>query len=420
LLTISNLFRYEGRSRHSGKRIDISSFNQPLHLDIAEQTLDVQGLATYESIVDFTLPLGFLPTVTPELKHITIGGATVGVGIETNSYRYGFVHDGLLEADVLLLDGSVVLCTPNNEYADLFYGLPNSYGTLGYILRAKIQLRTALAYVELHTQAFSEHKAFLAAMQHAASARTIDYVEGLVYGSHELYLVTSRETNQPHDLTSIYGSTIFYKAISQPGTVCVTTKDYIFRYDPEWFWAIPESPLYAFFRSYAPRACRNSAFYAHYVAWQRALSAKLPYISFEDDRLEQLIQDWEVPWKHASALLQYALDSLDLDGKPLLAAPLKTPARAAHYPMLSDELYLNLGSYNYVKKQAGKPAYASTKAMDEFCFKHDGIKMLYSTTFLDEPAFNRIYNGAHYAKLKQKYDPHARSPTLYEKVVKAR
>ena len=43
----------------------------------------------------------------------------------------------MLELDVLLGDGRVVSCTPDNAHADLFFGFPNSYGTLGYALRVK-------------------------------------------------------------------------------------------------------------------------------------------------------------------------------------------------------------------------------------------------------------------------------------------
>src|SRR5665213_3105688 len=119
--TVSNLFRYEGREQSNARIVDLSQFNKPLYIDESKQTLEVQGLTTFESIVDFTLPQGFLPLITPELKHITVGGATVGIGIESNSFRYGFVHDSLLEADVLLPDGRIVTCSQNNEYADLFY-----------------------------------------------------------------------------------------------------------------------------------------------------------------------------------------------------------------------------------------------------------------------------------------------------------
>ncbi|HUC20692.1 MAG TPA: FAD-binding oxidoreductase, partial [Candidatus Polarisedimenticolaceae bacterium] len=415
----SNLFRYEGRRQAASRLIDLRHFNQPLYLDPSAGTLDVQGLTTFEDIVDFTLPHGLVPVITPELKHITIGGATVGIGIETNSFRYGFVHDSLLEADVLLPHGEVVTAAANNEYADLFHGLPNSYGTLGYILRAKIKLHPVKPYVLLTTERYHSINMLVAAMDKASKNPRYDYLESMAYAADELYLTTVRHTDQPQNLKSIYGPNIFYRQISQTGIISLRIKDYMFRYDPEWFWALPDSGFYQLFRRFAPKSMRNSGFYARSAALQGKLAAKLPFIPGEDENLELLIQDWEVPWKHAEALLSFAFDNLDLAGRPLMSAPVKTPGLATSYPMDKNQPYLNLGSYSFVKKQPGKPAYHSTKIMDKFTFAHDGIKMLYSTTFLSEAEFKRIYNDATYRKLKAKYDPNKLLPTLYEKTVKA-
>lgn len=410
--TISNLFRYKGRQKRNVREVDLRNFNQVLFLNSKQETLEVQGLATFESIVDFTLQYGLTPTVTPELKHITIGGATLGIGIETNSYRHGFVHDSLLEADILLPSGSVVTCRPNNEYADLFHGLPNSYGTLGYILRAVIKLEPAKKYVRLHTEQFQTTRSLLQAMKKATKNKKIDYIESLIYSKDELYLTTSQQSDDAEVITNIYGKTIFYREVSRTGDITLTMKDYLFRYDPEWFWAIPDTPLYNTLRAFAPKRFRNSGFFNRFYR----LSTK---IGGEDTTIEHLIQDWEVPWKHSQAILDFAFNEIDLSGKPLMAAPLVSPAKATGYPMKPNDLYLNLGSYNFVQKQPDQEPYHHTKIMDEFCFNHDGIKMLYSTTFLDEKTFNHLYNGKKYMALKRKYDPKKLLPTLYEKAVKA-
>jgi FAD/FMN-containing dehydrogenase len=136
--------------------LSLGDFNGVIALDSEAGTLEVEGLATFETIVSYTLPRGFLPLVAPELKHITIGGATVGIGIESTCFKYGFVHDSVLEADVLLPNGTVVTCTPDNEHAELFAALPNSYGTLGYILRAKIALHRADSHVHLRIERYND------------------------------------------------------------------------------------------------------------------------------------------------------------------------------------------------------------------------------------------------------------------------
>ena len=97
-------------------------------------------MTTYEDLVAATLAHGTLPTVVPELKTITLGGAAAGVGIEASSFRYGLVHEALIEFDVLTGGGRVLTCRPDNEHRNLFYGFPNSYGTLGYALgRLKVR-----------------------------------------------------------------------------------------------------------------------------------------------------------------------------------------------------------------------------------------------------------------------------------------
>src|SRR5256885_3283163 len=131
----SNLFR--DRSEGSKQRLDLHDFCHVIHVDAAQGWVDVEGLCTYEDLVAGTLPHGVMPAVVPQLKTITIGGASAGVGIEATSFRHGLVHDTLLEMDVLLPHGELVTCAPGNERRDLFFGFPNSYGTLGYALRLR-------------------------------------------------------------------------------------------------------------------------------------------------------------------------------------------------------------------------------------------------------------------------------------------
>jgi len=413
--TISNLFRYDGRDKADRREVDLRDFNKPLHIDTKRKTLEVQGLTTFEQIVDFTLPFGFAPLITPELKRITVGGAIVGIGIETNSYKFGFVHDGLLEADVLLPDGRIVTASETNEHKDLFHALGNSYGTLGYILRATIKLRPVKKFVKLDTVQAKNTRELVSLMNKTAKDPSIDYMESMIYGKDQLYFTTGKDTNTAKDVTSIYGQTVFYRQISKPGTIYLTTKEYLFRYDPEWFWAIPETKTYSLFRSVAPRRMRSSAFYARYLALQEKLGN-----AGTNERLEKLIQDWEVPMKYAEELLDYALDNLSLDGKPLMSAPTKTTHDNTIYPMPKNQLYLNLGSYSFVERKPTDSPYHHTRIMDDFTFAHDGIKMLYSSTFLDEKSFDARYGGKAYKQLKKKYDPKSLAPTLYQKAVRAR
>ena len=412
--TISNLFRYIPRD-HGGSGLSLSDFNNIIAVDVGRKTLDVEGLATYESVVDSTLTHGLLPLVTPELKHITVGGATVGIGIESTGFRHGFVHDGLIEAEVLLPDGRMVLCNGTDRHTDLFYALPNSYGTLGYILRARIKLLSAKRYVHVRTSTFNGLDEYLEAMRLATEKADNDFVEGLFFSADQYYLMVSRFMDDTPYVDDILRKEVFYKLVQRAPDVYLTTKDYIFRYDPEWFWNIPESMPYQIFRKYAPRRLRNSGFYTRYCEWERAWEQFLPWQRKNDK--EPLIQDWEVPWENARDLVTYALKNVDLDGKPWVAVPIKTPASPTLYPIRANQLYFNLGCYCQVNKVPGRENYHYTKVMDRRCFELDGLKMLYSSSFLSRGEFERLYNGAAYSRLKAIYDPQGKAYTLYEKTV---
>ena len=160
---------------------------------------------------------------------------------------------------------------------------------------------------------------------------------------------------------------------------------------------------------------RNSGFYKRYVDTKNRLLGRVG-VDTEGDE-EPLIQDWEVPWEEARELTRYALDHVELGGKPWIVTPIRTPATPTIYPIRANTLYYNLGCYCQVKKRPDKGDYYYTRIMDEKCFALGGIKMLYSSTFLSQPEFERRYNGEGYRRVKARYDPQGAFPALYEKCV---
>jgi len=410
--TTSNLFRYTPRTSQSNS-IYLADFHHVLHIDTQAMTAEVEGLSTIATVVDATLAHSLLPKVSPELRHITIGGATVGIGIESSCARYGFVHDMLIEADILLGDGRIVTCSADNEYADLFHALPNSYGSLGYILRAVISLIPAKPFVKITNQRYHNSQDYLAAMQHTV-IEGHEFVEGLFFKKDEFYLTTAELVDDAPKTVNIFRS-IYYKQLRQDNTLFLRTKDYIFRYDPDWFWNVPETGFYRLFRKFAPIPMRSSKFYNRYCTvknrWLKRFKLN------KDDGTEQLIQDWEVPWDKAQSLIDFALDKVDLHDKPWVALPIRTPHQPTIYPVKANTLYFNLGCYCLTPRPKDDQPFYYTKIMDRQCFDLNGLKMLYSSTFIDEAEFNTIYNGQAYAQLKQKYDPHGFLPSLQTKVL---
>ncbi|MFM8352038.1 MAG: FAD-binding protein, partial [Actinomycetales bacterium] len=145
----SNLFR--PRSKSSTPGLDVAAFDGVLQVDPSTRTAQVLGMTTYEHLVDATLAFGLMPMCVPQLRTITLGGAVTGLGIESASFLYGTPHESVLEMDILTGAGELLTVTgaDNDPNRELFYGFPNSYGSLGYALRLQIELAPVKPYVHL-------------------------------------------------------------------------------------------------------------------------------------------------------------------------------------------------------------------------------------------------------------------------------
>ena len=385
--TISNLFRYQPRGA-AARRLSLGEFNHVLALDTRGRTVEVEGLTTYETVVRYCLAHGFLPLVAPELKHITVGGATVGIGIESTCYRYGFVHDGLREADVLLPGGTIVTARADNEHADLFAALPNSYGTLGYILRAKIALHRARPVrAPAHAEIRRRRPRYLEAMRVATESPDLQFVEGLFFEDGRYFLMTGRFVDRVPECDDIVRKNVFYRLVE-------TRRD-IYLDDLRLHLSLRPRLVLERARDGRSSTCSaatrpsSGATRRSTRSTSRSRAKLLGSLGIRDDRMEPLIQDWEVPWRHGEELIRFAIDNVDLAGRPWAAVPIKAPRQPTLYPIKPNELYFNLGCYCQVQRPAGMEPYHYTKILDRKCFELGGIKMLYSSSFLSEAEFDR-------------------------------
>ena len=180
----SNLFRDVPPA--SPPRIDLRHFDEVIAVDPAAGRVDAEGMTSYADLVDATLAHGAMPCVVPQLKSITLGGALAGVGIEATSFRHGLVHDTVTAFDVLTGDGRIVHCTPDNEHRALFYGFPNSYGTLGYALKVTARTLPVRPFVALEHRRYAEADECFADVARRAPTTELDFLDGVAFAPDEL------------------------------------------------------------------------------------------------------------------------------------------------------------------------------------------------------------------------------------------
>ncbi|PZP57662.1 MAG: hypothetical protein DI596_08745, partial [Azospira oryzae] len=229
----SNLFR--DRREEPKQRLDVREFDTVLQVDPAAGLIDAEGMVTYERLADMALACGVMPAVVPQLKSITLGGAVAGVAIESSAFRYGLVHETVEELEVLTGDGRVVVARRDNEHRELFYGFPNSYGTLGYALRLKVKAVPVKRYVRLEHRRFSGADAFfgeLGALCHS----DLDFIDGTVFARDEMYLTVGRFVDQAPYTSDYSFEHIYYRSIRSRSEDYLAVRDYLWRWDTDWFW----------------------------------------------------------------------------------------------------------------------------------------------------------------------------------------
>ncbi len=340
----TNLFR--PRTAATGPGLDCSGLTAVLEVDPAAGTATVQGMATYETIVEATLARGVLPLVVPQLRTITLGGAVTGLGIEASSFRNGLPHESVRAMDILVGTGEIVTATPDGPHAELYRTFPNSYGSLGYAVSLTIDVEPVAPFVRLRHIAFDDLDALVEAVRAIVDARAwrgepVDFLDGVVFGRHAAYLTLGRwesrldAAERPSDYA---GQRIYYRSIPARQTDVLTVRDYLWRWDTDWFWCSRafgvQRPLV---RRVWPRRFKRSDIYQRIVGVENRhhLAARVERWRGRPAR-ERVVQDVEIPLARTADFLDWFLREVPIEPVWLCPVALREPGLvpgAAPWPL---------------------------------------------------------------------------------------
>jgi FAD/FMN-containing dehydrogenase len=430
----SNLFRPRTAGPQAG--LDVSGLDGVLSVDPAARTADVQGMCTYERLVAACLPHGLMPKVVPQLKTITLGGAVTGLGIESSSFRNGLPHESVLEMDVLTGDGQLRTVSPD-QHPDLFYGFPNSYGSLGYTVRLRIELDPVRPFVALRNVRFADLDELTAAIGQICAERRwdgepVDFLDGVVFGPGQAYLCLGRWVDSAAeagvDTASDYtGQQIYYRSIPARERDCLTVADYLWRWDTDWFWCSGafgvQNPV---IRRLWPARYRRSDFYHRLISLDHRfkVAEKIDRVRRQPPR-ERVVQDVEIPLERTPDFLRWFADQVGMSPVWLCPLQLRESARDQLdstkpwplYPLSPGQIYVNVGFWGTVAITDGRVDGDVNRLVEAAVAEHAGHKSLYSDAYYDRQTFAAVYGGETYAVLKDRYDPGHRLTGLYEKAV---
>ena len=110
-----------------------------LGVDAARRVVRCEPLVTVQRLVEALVPQGWIVPIVPEIGDLTVGGLVMGGGIESTSHKYGLWQNICHSYELVLADGSIVVCSREQD-PDLFYAIPWSYGTLGFLTAVEIDI----------------------------------------------------------------------------------------------------------------------------------------------------------------------------------------------------------------------------------------------------------------------------------------
>jgi FAD/FMN-containing dehydrogenase len=295
-------------------------------------------------------------------------------------------------------------------------------------LRLRIELEPVSPYVHLRHLRFADVGACTDAIAALCASpvhdgETVAFLDGMWVGDNEVYLTLGSWADDAPRTSDYTGRGIYYRSIQQRGDDWLTVRDYLWRWDTDWFWCSrgfgAQQPVV---RALWPKPLLRSNVYWKLVALERRYGVKrrIDTARGKPD-IEYVIQDVEIPVDRLPEFLAFLHTQTGMS--PVWLCPLKQRDRDAHwdlYPLDPDTLYVNVGFWGGVDLPRGEHEPFHNRAIERAVADLGGHKSLYSTAFYPEDEFWASYGGPTYDVLKKTYDPDARLLDLYAKTVQRR
>ncbi|KOB78329.1 24-dehydrocholesterol reductase, partial [Operophtera brumata] len=161
------------KSSFTNIRVDLVDV---LEVDTTNMTVRCEPLVTMGQLSRTLAPLGLALAVVPELDQLTVGGLVMGTGVETSSHEHGLFQHICQQYELVLADGSV------DEIPDLYYAVPWSYGTLGFLTSVVIKVVPAKKYVRVQYHPYNSLDELVKRFsEEALKKNPHQFVEALLY-----------------------------------------------------------------------------------------------------------------------------------------------------------------------------------------------------------------------------------------------
>lgn len=411
----------------SHRKIDIGLYDV-LEIDAQRSIVRVEPLVSMGQLSRMLISQGWTLPVVPELDSLTVGGLIMGFGVETSSHKYGLFQHICEAFEIVTAEGKRVKCSAS-ENPELFYQIPWSHGTLGFLVSAELKIIPVKKFVRVHYQPVQSLAHLVRVFEQASrDTENNDFVEALVYGRDEAVIMTGKfadATGQDGHLNAIgkWYKPWFFKHVqsylqsNKEGVEYLPVRDYYHRHTRSYFWAMEEIIPFG-----------NHPIFRALLGW--ALPPRIELLKYTETRTTQrlrekhhVVQDMLVPMRFLETSIDYFDRHFNL--YPLWLSPMAIknnggqggfvqPYKAQNGEI--DELYVDIGAYGTPAKSGFDNAEA-LPLLEKFVIEHHGYQALYARTFMSREDFRSMFDHSGYDRIRD-HLPYCRQAfdEVYDKV----
>uniref|UniRef100_A0ACD6AQU4 Uncharacterized protein n=3 Tax=Avena sativa TaxID=4498 RepID=A0ACD6AQU4_AVESA len=437
------------RARHF--EVDLSAFRNILEIDADRMVAKVEPLVNMGQLTRATCPMNLSIAVVSELEDLTVGGLINGYGIEGSSHIYGLFSDTVVAVEMVLADGRVVRATKDNEHSDLFYGVPWSQGTLGFLVSAEIKLIRIKEYMRVtytpvrgSLREMAQDYADAVAPTDPSKA-TADFVEGLVFSESEGVMMTGvyasgeearRKGNKINNVGWWFKPWFYQHAqtalVRGKGEFVeyIPTRQYYHRHTRSLFW---ECKLILPFADQLWFRLLLGWLMPPKIALLKATQGEAIRNYYHDNHV---VQDMLVPLYKVGDALEFVHREMEV--YPVWLCPhrlFKLPVKTMIYPEAGFEVNQRQGDTRYAQMFTDVGVYytpacvfrgeefdgaLAVHRLEQWLIRNHGYETQYAVTELNEKDFWRMFDASHYDLCRRKYGAVGTFMSVYYKSKKGR
>ncbi len=382
-----------------------------LQIDTERKVVRVEPLVNMGQITATLNPLGWTLPVVPELDGLTVGGLIMGFGVETSSHKYGLFQYICRSFEIVTAEGKLVKCS-KDENAELFYSIPWSYGTLGFLVAAELDIIPAAKYVKVHYKPIKGLENIVADFDSECRKRDKnDFVECLQYDIDKTVIMTGNfadaiENDGRKNSIGKWYKPWFYTHVEsylntgKEGTEYIPLRDYYHRHTRSLFWEMREIIPFG-----------NHPVFRFLLGW--ALPPAIPLLKYTETQTTKelrekyhVVQDMLMPMKKLKSSLEYFHQHYQL--YPLWLCPMDVYSNDKGIGFIHpfsengsrDELYVDIGAYG-VPKREGFDGNTALQALEQFVIANKGYQALYAKTRMTHEDLRKMFDHRHYDQLRE-------------------